>query len=119
MKNVYLFQITPADESMPRDDAPKWAFLPYTVAMLWEYANKFDEIKNNYQLSDYIFFRDSVDKIVDRVIDPDVIGISCYVWNTEIQLKIVKKVKERYPNCLIIAGGPHIPENRPKWFTQR
>ena len=119
MKNVYLFQITPADESMPRADAPKWAFLPYTVAMLWEYANKFDEIKNNYQLSDYIFFRDSVDKIVDRVIDPDVIGISCYVWNTEIQLKIVKKVKERYPNCLIIAGGPHIPENRPKWFTQR
>ena len=27
-----------------------------------------------------------------------------------------KKIKELYPNCLIIVGGPHIPIKQDEWF---
>lgn len=37
---------------------------------------------------------------------PDVFGFSVYVWNEERLDKISKKVKNLYPNCLIVYGGP-------------
>ena len=33
-------------------------YLPYSVGVLWAYANQFDSIKNNYQLEDLIWKRD-------------------------------------------------------------
>jgi radical SAM superfamily enzyme YgiQ (UPF0313 family) len=37
---------------------------------------------------------------------PDVFGCSVYVWNEIYMDTLSKAVKERWPNCLIIYGGP-------------
>lgn len=49
---------------------------------------------------------------------PDVLGISCYIWNNEFAIEIAKQVKERWPNCLIISGGPNqIAQNDASFFS--
>ena len=53
---------------------------------------------------------DNIDDIIQEIISqkPDVLGISLYVWNVGISLKIAERVKQNLPNCIIVVGGPHI-----------
>ena len=37
---------------------------------------------------------------------PDVIGISVYIWNRNELFEFAKQVKQKYPDCVIVAGGP-------------
>lgn len=37
----------------------------------------------------------------------DILGISCYDWNWDINLDIAQRIKDENPNCKVIAGGPH------------
>ena len=41
----------------------------------------------------------------------DVVLLTCYVWNIARNVQIARKAKEINPNCIVIAGGPHIPLN--------
>jgi len=56
-----------------------------------------------------------VDNLVDTIQKPDVLGLSCYTWNINRNLKIARMVKERYPDCLIVFGGPEISERPPEF----
>jgi radical SAM superfamily enzyme YgiQ (UPF0313 family) len=38
---------------------------------------------------------------------PDVLGLSCYVWNTKLNQAIIKFAKQRDPKIWIVAGGPN------------
>lgn len=38
---------------------------------------------------------------------PDVFAISLYVWNYTIAFEIASWVKETWPTCVVITGGPH------------
>lgn len=105
MKRVYLIQaeITsgPANEH----------YLPFSVGCIWAYANQFEEIKNNFELCDVIWRRDRQRDVLDKIEDPDIVGFSTYVWNHNWNLTLAKKVKQRWPNCLIVFGGPSINED--------
>lgn len=46
-------------------------------------------------------------KLILENIKPDVFAVSLYVWNYQSAHAIAKWVKERWPNCLVITGGPH------------
>ena len=50
------------------------------------------------------------DQIAERILedDPDVIGFSCYVWNTPDVLGVCAEVKKRKPEVKIILGGPEV-----------
>ena len=50
-----------------------------------------------------------LDEYVDRIKDPDILLCSCYVWNWEITNMLAKRVKEKYPDCKVIYGGPQVP----------
>ncbi len=52
--------------------------------------------------------------IIRSIIDfkPDIIGMSCYMWNLERNLFIAREIKKHLPQATIILGGPEItPEN--------
>lgn len=52
--------------------------------------------------------------IIQYIIDfrPDIIGMSCYLWNIERTLFISREIKRQLPQSTIILGGPEItPEN--------
>lgn len=38
---------------------------------------------------------------------PDVLGVSQYSWNSELNLYFAKLIKMNKPDCLVIAGGPN------------
>ncbi|MDG2147988.1 MAG: radical SAM protein [Planctomycetota bacterium] len=40
--------------------------------------------------------------------DPDVVGFSCYVWNTPDVLRVCAEVKRQKPEVKIILGGPEV-----------
>jgi putative methyltransferase len=103
MQNLYLAQIPYQFETT------KTIFFPYSVGLLWSYAQTIPEIKDNFNLKKFFFIRESVDDILETIVDPDVVGFSCYVWNMNFSMTLAKKIKERWPNCLIVAGGPQIP----------
>ena len=43
---------------------------------------------------------------------------SCYVWNWEITKKFADQLKKKNPNCLIVFGGPQIPDNSEGFFEK-
>ena len=104
MKNVYLIQTEIT--SGPDNEH----YLPFSVGCIWAYANQFDHVKDNYELKDVVWRRDRQKDVIEKIIDPDIIGFSCYVWNHKWNLTLAKKLKERFPNCLIVFGGPSINE---------
>jgi hypothetical protein len=46
-------------------------------------------------------------KLILGHIEPDVFAVSLYVWNYTIGHQVAQWVKQRWPNCLVITGGPH------------
>jgi putative methyltransferase len=57
---------------------------------------------------------DDVVSGIDR--GPDLLCLSCYVWNHNQQMAIARRVKARYPHCLVVCGGPHVPEQPGDFF---
>ena len=49
---------------------------------------------------------------------PDVFAVSLYVWNYGIGHEIAQWVKQRWPNCFVITGGPHqYFKHDVRWFA--
>lgn len=100
-KNVYLFQIqNPIAEKI---------FLPVAIGYLWSYVSSHEAINKNYELAGAFFQRKSTKEYLDQLADPDVVGFSTYVWNWEFSKRMAEAIKLKWPHCLIIMGGPHVP----------
>ena len=105
-KKLYLAQIN--------NVIAEATFLPLSVAYIWEYCKQ--NVKG-CTLGDIIFERDTVENYLSQIIDPDVLAISTYVWNWNISKELAKAVKEKYPNCLIVMGGPQVPYKQ-SWLKE-
>ena len=40
--------------------------------------------------------------------NPDVVGFSCYIWNIEETLKVIRMIKKIKPNIVAVVGGPEV-----------
>lgn len=49
---------------------------------------------------------------------PDVIGFSCYIWNIEKTIQIVKMLKKVLPETIFILGGPEVSYDSQHWMEQ-
>lgn len=105
MKNVYMVQAS----TTYGGDIFKSAYLPYAVGLLVANALTDEKIKENYCFKRFIFTREDTEEAVNSLEEPAVIGFSNYIWNTEYNKALAKKVKERYPECIIIFGGHNVP----------
>lgn len=110
MHNVYMFQPN-YSSALPNGKVSCW--LPYSVATLWGHAVQNDIVKNNYNLADIFFSRVPIAEVLERLDNPKIVAFSCYVWNWEYTKLVAIAIKEAHPNCLIVCGGPQIP-NDPK-----
>ena len=100
-KHIYLAQPTYMSAST--------VHFPYAIGSLASYAWKHEEIAETYTLNGVFFLRDPIDGIVASLDAPFLMGFSCYIWNIEYNKALAKKVKERFPACVIVFGGPQIP----------
>jgi radical SAM superfamily enzyme YgiQ (UPF0313 family) len=51
-----------------------------------------------------------LDEIVARVLEtaPDVLGVSCYVWNIKTMMAATRAIKAQRPALKIVLGGPEV-----------
>lgn len=52
---------------------------------------------------------------------PDVVGISQYCWNSQLNLYFARWAKNNKPDCLVVAGGPNLdvsPQKREEYFKK-
>jgi radical SAM superfamily enzyme YgiQ (UPF0313 family) len=101
MKNIYLLEIN--------DVLANQAKLPYSVGLIWSHCATVEKITSNYCLDNIFWIREPTEKILSKISNPSVIGFSCFVWNWNNNIEIAKKVKERWPECLIVFGGWQVP----------
>ena len=99
-KNIYLMQPTYMNSSS--------VHFPYAIGALASYAWQFDDIRENYALKKCFFLRNKTKEVLNSLENPFLVGFSCYMWNFEYNKLLAKKIKGRYPNCIIVFGGQHI-----------
>ena len=97
MKKVYLFEINDVIANQMK--------LPYSTGLIWSHCLLNDEITKNYILDDWFYYRQEIPTILEKIKEPSVIGFNCFVWNWEYNNVLAKKIKEKYPECLIVFGG--------------
>lgn len=104
MKNVYLFQ--PQYTIFFNGKLSNW--IPYSVGVLWNYASNFKVVTDNFILKDLFFKRNPIPELLTKIEDPTICGFSCYVWNIEYCLIAAEEIKRKWPDCVIVFGGPQI-----------
>lgn len=62
--------------------------------------------------------KDPIMNIVTDLISkkPNVIGFSCYIWNIEETIKVIKMIKKIDPSIIIVAGGPEVTYDVSDWM---
>ena len=93
-------------------------YLPYTLGCIWSYVSQFDDITENFEVSEWLFDRPNIKDAVKKFVDCDVIMASMYVWNTSYCCRLLSLLKQKNPNIKIIAGGPQIPWRNKNYFLE-
>ena len=91
---------------------------PFSIALLVAYLKSQKNINQSCKFHKTFVFRDKVDDCIKQCKNTDVLLCSCYVWNWEITIHLAKQVKKINPNCLIIFGGPQVPEDTTGFFEK-
>jgi putative methyltransferase len=98
-------------------ERPRW-YLPYVWAILKTYYEEHGS--TTCQWLEPIWMGGSGRNML-RPYDGtriDVVGLSCYTWNWEVQRSIAQSVKLLHPDCLVVAGGPEPDYKDPLFFVR-
>ena len=93
------------------------SFVPYAYGLLKSYAETDPDIAASYCWHRPFTKPEPVEKAVSKIIAPDLLCVSCYVWNCNQQMAIARRIKALYPACRVICGGPHVPDIPGDFFT--
>lgn len=104
MKNVYMVQASTTYSG----NNFKAAYLPYATGLLVSYAWTNETVKREYCFKRFVFTREAIESVISSLDNPSVIGFSNYVWNTEYNKALAKRIKEVYPECITIFGGHNV-----------
>jgi radical SAM superfamily enzyme YgiQ (UPF0313 family) len=82
------------------------------LALLYLKAALIDQLQVRDDDAAILEFPDSAspDTIATRILahEPDIVGLSCYVWNIGAFRAVCRIVKARRPGTLIVLGGPEV-----------
>jgi len=73
-----------------------------------------EAFKENVEIAEYTINHAFTDVLADIYLrKPDVIGLSCYIWNIEQMLELVKELAKLLPKVPIWLGGPEVTYDAP------
>lgn len=106
MKKFLLVNYSPATSMAEPQD------VPYLWMTLHSYFKRNSANPEAWQWLEPVYspFAESPEQLVDQIVSqtPDVVGISCYIWNSALTLWVAEQVKLKLPSVKIIAGGPSL-----------
>ena len=93
-------------------------YLPYSPGIIWSYVSQFDLISDNFELDEFIWRRDPIEEVVERLKDNDVVGFSTYIWNRSYNNVLGRELKKANPKIFLFAGGPEPPITDKEFFKR-
>jgi radical SAM superfamily enzyme YgiQ (UPF0313 family) len=92
---------------------------PYPIACIKSW---FKQYANHGPACDVRLFKHP-QKFIDAFLSerPAVVGLSNYMWNLDLSYTIASEIKQRFPDTLIVFGGPNYPledHERERWLTE-
>ena len=92
------------------------AYMPYVYGCLRTYTESYKEVMENYVWMDPVTNEKKFNVIVDNIVEPHIFAFSCYIWSWKKALILSQLVKKKFPNCLIVFGGPQVPGKTNHFF---
>jgi len=112
MGKIYLAQFSVVIED-------QFVFFPFSAGCIWAYAESKGTVSRK-DLGKIFYIKEPIQDILDQLNDPKIFGFSHYVWNEKYNDTLAKAVKDLYPDCLIVYGGPQVPDDFTKpWYKER
>ena len=93
-------------------------YLPYAIGLLQAYVKKHLTGSKHFEFLQPVFKRIPVGEAVDRLEPAGIAGFSLYVWNEQISLEIIRRLKKRNSKIHIICGGPQVPDQAELFLRQ-
>jgi radical SAM superfamily enzyme YgiQ (UPF0313 family) len=85
-------------------------YLPVASGMLKAYAISHSDIAGHFAFQPFIFEMDSAKSLLEKFDMPYIVGFSNSMWNEQLNLALAKALKSKYPDVLIVFGGPSTPD---------
>ncbi len=87
------------------------SYLPLVSGLLRAHAETSEVVRHEYTFEPFFYANDAPQAILDRYDDPSVAAFSSFMWNERLNHVVAKEVKQRWPECLIVFGGPQVPHH--------
>lgn len=94
------------------------AYLPFATGLLAAYAQSIEPLNEHYEFMPFLFIRKPVEHLVAEYERPSVAAFSVSMWNEQLSLTVAAEIKQRYPSCLIVFGGPQVPHQAADYFAR-
>ena len=85
-------------------------YIPYSIGLLQAYAQKCLKNPEKFSFLPPIYKKIRVDQAVASLNRTNIVLFSTYNWNFKLSLEIAKRLKEENDDCVIVFGGPQVPE---------
>jgi 2-(S-pantetheinyl)-carbapenam-3-carboxylate methyltransferase len=85
--------------------------IPYIYGVLRGHAEQHEEVRASFEFAPPLWQSEPPDQTVERFDNPAIVGFSTYIWNERNTHRLARALKKRFPSCLIVFGGPQIPNN--------
>ncbi len=108
--NAYLTQFSIAVQD-------QFVYFPYSIGCIWAYAEQMGTVKRE-NLGGLFFVKEPIDKLILKFYNPSIVGFSNYMWNEGYNDALAQEIKARWPECVIMYGGPQVPDKITDWHDE-
>ena len=90
-------------------------YIHKNLALRWLYVSRIPEA--DVELMEFVI-KDDLERISDQIASrqPEVIGISVYIWNADLTRKWIAILKRKLPHVRILIGGPEVSYQCEDWL---
>ena len=74
--------------SAQTEPGTEFVYLPLSIACLQSYVEEHAAEDADYEFLPPVYKRIPMEEAIEALIDADLVGFSCYVWNEQLSLKI-------------------------------
>ena len=91
-------------------------YLPYSTGVLKSFVIQKKHIRDNFDFKEFIFLKENVSNMVNKIGQTDILGFSCYLWNWRTSLKLAEEMRKKNPNAM--PRGTDAPPPSPAALPQ-
>lgn len=83
------------------------------------YLKAYAQPEYDIELAEYTIKDPSMNIVTDlHAKKPEIVGFSCYIWNIEETIKVVKMLKKINPSLIVVLGGPEVTYDTREWMEK-